>query len=166
MASGDFVQEKAFLTYLMQGKVKNQTHAVLENINLKQSKVISGIFLNFLKGNCSNTDKIIARNKRFKDIIREIGSPNQPLSKRRHLIQLHKSKVSAVLKDLSEDIEVLLTENEKIPAGGGGEISKTELNPTTDSDSKDGGESADSDEDPGQGQGQGQGDNSGGEDNL
>ena len=126
MASEHFLQERAFLMYILKNTNKKQTDAVLDKINLKQSKLVSEIFLNFLKGNCSNTDAIVSKNKRFKDVIRDIGSPEQPLNNRRQLIKLHKAKVSSVLQDLSDDIETIL-EHEKICSSGGGEIHEVDI---------------------------------------
>ena len=124
MASADFIREKAFLTYILNNPTRTQTNAVLENINSKQSKLISEIFLNFLKGNCKNSAGIVAKHKRFKEAIRSIGSQTEPLSKRKQLIQLHKAKVGAFLKDLKPEIEILMNHNEEVCIGGTGKISE------------------------------------------
>jgi len=134
MASEDFIREKTFLTYILTNPVKSQTNAVLDNINLKQAKLLSEIFLNFLKGNCTDTDKVVSKHKRFKEVIRTIGSPSESLSKRRQLIQLHKSKVGSFLKDLSTDINKLITHDEEICVGGTGEI--LEVDSPTDDESE------------------------------
>lgn len=129
MASQLLAQEST-IRFLLSNDSKPQALHVLKTLTDKQTKSISEIFLNVLKGNFKGES--VGKIKKYSNLIRRVGTQTYPNRKRKLVIQEESGKVLSILKNLKEEILEVLDEegtsgrkldrvnkeNEEIRAGG------------------------------------------------
>jgi len=110
-----FVEEGCFLRFLLHAASSTQVYCLLDTINLRQTKLLSNIIFNLLKG-VFDIDDIKIKLRPHANFLRQIATRKESLAFKRNAIRKHKRVVYKVLKTLTSQLDEILSHYEKVPS--------------------------------------------------